>query len=151
METPTHEYGHLEVALRDQIPGATLILNEQSRFKKGRILTAGGADRGDYEARWELWGTDASGLRYRVTRLEGPTGEFVPPGDWFVDAMRLLDPARYGGDLHKMIDELVDKPNENVRRLHQETFDNLIEAMGSHYFGLSKRRVSVLNPGLPGS
>jgi hypothetical protein len=80
-----------------------------------------------YDPRWELWDKDEMGAEYRVTVLEGPKGEYLPLGTWVLELVALINPANYGGDLSKMVEALVDKPNEDVARLGDKAFEHLTE------------------------
>jgi len=80
-----------------------------------------------YDPRWELWDTDEFGNTYKITTLEGMNNEYLPLGEWVVEYMQLINPARYDGDLHKMIEALVDSKNEAVEKIHKDVFDHIAE------------------------
>lgn len=80
-----------------------------------------------YEPRWELWDKDEHGQEYKITTLSGPDGEFVPVGEWVIEYFQLINPENYGGDMHKMVDALVDSHNRDVERLGEETFKELLD------------------------
>jgi hypothetical protein len=95
-----------------------------------------------WDPRWELWDTDEFGAEYRVMVLEDESGAFVPPGEWLVDLVNLINPARYDGDMEKMIQALVDDPNENVRKVGERQFESLTEHL-AEYFGPRRSMVTV--------
>ena len=83
----------------------------------------------EYEPRWELWDTDADGKEYMVMRVQTVEGEFRPVGEWLVEHIWKIHPARYGGDVHKMVQAQIDDP-DTLRELGtQKDIDNLIEAV----------------------
>lgn len=79
-----------------------------------------------HEGRWELWDTDESGRDYKITMLE-KDGQYVPLGMWVVALVQQINPANYDGDMHRMIEALVDKPNHDIERLGQQQFEELTD------------------------
>ena len=59
-----------------------------------------------YEPRFELWDRDPNGRDYRVMRLQHPDGSFRAPGQWLITHLQKINPARYGGNLERMLREL---------------------------------------------
>jgi hypothetical protein len=96
-----------------------------------------------HEGRWELWDTDAHGNEYKVMTLQNE-GEFVPPGTWLVELIRLMDPARYGGDIHKAIEAMVDEPNDYVSNIGQQEYIDLVDSLVDRFFVATTPRSNVI-------
>jgi len=116
-------------------PTFELRWNNRARFKSGSSYDVNGnARKVVYDPRWELWDRDVDGLRYKLMTLEdAETGEFLPPGDWLLQLVRLIDPARYGGDVSRMIKALIDDKNEYVRKVCQQDWERLVDAASNYY------------------
>jgi hypothetical protein len=97
----------------------------------------------EFEPRWELWDTDAHGNEYRVMTLQSPEGGYLPPGYWLVELVRLIDPARYGGNLDKMIEALVDSPNTRLDALSKGSYEDLVEDFAERFWHGKGTRISV--------
>lgn len=97
-----------------------------------------------YEPRWELWDKDPEGGEYKVMTLQGPDGSFRPPGEWLVELMRLMDPARYGGSVNRMLRALVDEHNASLQQVSEEDFDDLAEQVAKWAIYERTPKVSVL-------
>jgi hypothetical protein len=82
----------------------------------------------EYEPRWELWDTDAEGLDYMVTRLQEEDGSFREADQRLVDLVNLINPERYGGDPSKMLQALVDAPNERALEGEEKMFRDFASA-----------------------
>lgn len=147
MEAPSH----IVEALKNVSPGMNLRWNPTARVLKTWGFDANGKPRGvEHDPRWELWDVDADGREYYVMTLEDPNGGFLPPGEWLVEMRRLLDPARYDGDLTKMIAALVDAPNAEVERLSEKAFEELCDSLAERYWGkTSSDRIQVAVPAVP--
>lgn len=81
----------------------------------------------EYKPRWELWDKDAHGNEYKITTLEDEDGGFIPLGEWVIEYFQLINPANYDGDMHKMIEALVDSENRDTERLNESTFEDLLD------------------------
>jgi hypothetical protein len=116
-------------------PTFELRWNSRARYLSGSSFDVNGNPRKvAFDPRWELWDRDADGVAYKVMTLEEPeTGGFIPPGEWLPELLRLIDPARYDGDVSRMLSALVDDNNEHVRRVCQEDWERLMEAMANYY------------------
>lgn len=108
----------------------------------------GNARKKVHDPRWELWDTDETGRTYKVMTFEGNDGEFLPQGSWMIEAFQLINPANYDGDIHKMIEALVDKPNAKVDQLKKEEYENLVEYMADLTWSEKSRGSRVAVPGL---
>jgi hypothetical protein len=96
--------------------------------KEGKYDAQGKLVDPTFDPRWELWDTDPNGKEYRVMRLQLPDGSFRPPGQWLIDRIWKLHPARYNNDVHKMARELIDDP-ELFREIGtKKDSDDAIEA-----------------------
>jgi hypothetical protein len=71
--------------------------------KSGGIDVNGKARNVEYEPRWELWDTDASGREYRIMALEDENRKAMPPGQWLVDRFRKYNPDNFPS-LEAMLD-----------------------------------------------
>lgn len=123
--------------------------NPTARYLSGASFDVNGNPRKvTYDPRWEIWDTDESGREYRVTILDGRDGEFVDLGMWVVEMMNKLNPERYGGDLHKMIEALVDQPNLAVDKVGNDTYEELINFLADLCWSEHSRgsRVTVPSP-----
>jgi hypothetical protein len=123
-----------------------LVLNQRGRAVAQSSFDVNGRPRDvEYEPRWELWDIDAFGASYRVAILEKHPrrGGFLPPSMKFVEHMNLINPSRYDGDMSKMVEAMVDKPNEYAEELAEDQFRALVNAMADEYYGSGSPRVSV--------
>jgi hypothetical protein len=83
----------------------------------------------EVEPRFELWDTDPQGQDYMVMRVQNEDGSFRFPDDRLVERMGRLNPERYGGNVHRMLQAQVDDP-ETLRELGtQKDTDDLIESV----------------------
>lgn len=111
-----------------------LVWNPKSVIAKpGSIDANGFIVPPTYDGRYELWDTDAEGADYRVMRVQTDGGEFRQPGEWLVSLLKLLNPERWGGDPGRMIQEMVDNHNEQLRQLAEKDFEDLIEMATRSY------------------
>lgn len=83
--------------------------------------------RGTYDGRWELWDKVDAEPEYKVMTLQTPEGHFRPPGQWIVELFRKFNPARYGGDPNKMLDELMYDPQQLQEDIADADADDLFE------------------------
>jgi len=102
----------------------------------------------DHDPRWEVWDTDESGREYRVAMLEAPDGTFLPLGAWVLKLMHDINPANYDGDMHRMIQHLVDQPNEDVGRVSDQSYEDLLEYLADLCWSreTSGSRIAVPQP-----
>ena len=103
----------------------------------------GNAREVKFDGRWELWDVDAEGALYMVMRLEDNDGSFIPPGDWLIHTLNLMNPARYNGSVEKMLKALVHEPNAELEKIREQDWNNLVDSM-ARYYTLRKPIVSVL-------
>jgi hypothetical protein len=96
-----------------------------------------------YDPRWEVWDVDPQGVEYLVMTLEDERGQYKPPGSWLVELMNMCNPARYDGDLSKMIQALVDNPNDHVSSLAEKSFSDMCEGLADMHYGDWNTKVSV--------
>jgi hypothetical protein len=123
-------------AIRDTFK---LLLNPKGRAVGGRSFDVMGNPReGAYEARWELWDKDVSGREYKVVTLEDRDGGFMPPDQRLVDFINLINPERYGGEVEKMIDALVDSPNQYASTLGDLQYEQMIEHLADVSWTLNR-------------
>lgn len=97
----------------------------------GRYDATGAVRNPEYEGRWELWDTDPENTDYMVMRIQHPDGSFRHPGQWLVDRMRFMNPERWAGDVHKMLEELIDAPEVLREAGTERDQDDLIEMVGN--------------------
>lgn len=136
---------HIEEALKGIRSTFRVVYNPTARVVSERSFDANGAAREkEFEPRWELWDTDSEGVVYKVMTVEQNQGKggFLPLTDRFVDFVRLVDPARYGGSVEKMVDALVDSPNNMAAELTQREFESLVDNL-ANYFTPAKDRGMV--------
>jgi hypothetical protein len=118
----------VRIGLANISPSLHARWNPRAVLKRGWSFDVNGQPRGrEYEGRWTLWARDVFGVEYKVTTLVAPDGGFIPLGDWVVEMMNFMNPERFGGDMSKMIEELVDKPNEDVSRVGERQFRELVD------------------------
>jgi hypothetical protein len=106
----------------------------------------GNARQLTHEARWELWDRDEFGVEYKVATLEGPDGGFLPLGTWVLELVAQINPANYGGDIHRMVEALIDKPNADVARLGEKSYEQLIEYLADLSWASESRGSRVVVP-----
>src|SRR5690606_38221316 len=95
--------------------------------------------------RWELWDSDPEGGEYKVMTLQGPDPdrEFREPGEWLLELVRLFDPARYGGDVGRMVRAMVDDPNRRALEVAEEDFEDLVDQAVRWYFWAHQPKAMV--------
>lgn len=122
---------HVAEGLRSIREGLHLRWNPKGKLvKTGSYDSTGRLKDPVYDPRWELWDVDPQGAEYMVMRLQNTDGSFRPPGDWLVHHVNRLNPARYGGNVAAMLEELLEAP-EALRELGTEKdTDDLFEAVG---------------------
>ena len=143
MEAPAH----IQEGLRNISPGMRLVWNPTARVKESWGFDVNGNARHiEYDPRWELWDTDGHGVDYKLSTLEGPGGTYVPPGEWLLELRRKLDPNRFGGDITKLVNALVEEPNLEVERLSEESFKEFVDALAEEHWGGVVGRVQTNVP-----
>ena len=153
MEAPAH----IVESLRNIRPGFDLRWNPRAvMVAPGSYDVLGGLTPPVYDPRWELWDTNPYGEDYMVMRLQNEDGSFRPPGEWLVQHVWRVDPARYGGDLNRLMDA-VEAEADKMRDLAEKDWDDLAEAAAKWCVwvgtpksgsGLSYRGQRTLAPGL---
>jgi hypothetical protein len=106
----------------------------------------GNARELSHEPRWELWDRDELGVEYKVATLDGPDGGFLPLGTWVLELVALINPANYDGDVHRMVEALIDKPNADVARLGEKCFEQLTEYLADLSWSGHNRGSRVVVP-----
>jgi hypothetical protein len=137
----------VRVGLANIRPTLRAKLNRTARVVGRASFDANGAPRKvEHDPRWELWDTDEDGREYRVTTLEGPDGGFIPLGTWVLQLMHDINPANYGGDIHEMIERLVDRPNQDVERLGQKTYEEFLDYLADLCWAEGSRSSRITVP-----
>lgn len=95
-----------------------------------------------YDGRYEVWGTDANGEEYRIM-IVAVQGEYREPGEWLVERLHKLNPARYGGNVSAMLRELVDDPNNVLQEMDERDYRDFINGAVSWYWKVGNPTVSV--------
>lgn len=117
---------------------------------RARVVIPGGFDvhgsptEPTYDARWELWDIDPDGRAYKVMTLQNADGSFRPPGQWLVDLVWIMNPARYGGDVSKMLRALVDDHNDKLQQVADDDFEELADAVVEWTLDMQRTQVNVL-------
>lgn len=125
--------------------GLHLRWNPRSRvIRPGGYDANGGVLEPTYDARWELWDVDPDGREYRVMTLQHADGSFKPPGEWLLELMRAVDPARYGGSVNRMLRALVDEHNDKLKGVNEKDFEELSGAIVEWTLDARRTRVGVL-------
>lgn len=130
-------------------PTFRLVYNPMGRVVGERSFdVVGRAREKEYEPRWELWDKDESGVEYRMMVIEKHRERdgFLPVGYDLVDFVNLINPARYGGDVGKMVEALVDAENDYAAMLSEQSFKDLVDYMGDDYWEQRKTKVSMARP-----
>jgi hypothetical protein len=144
MEAPSLPDG-LQHALAEIRFGLRLVWNPGARVVRPGSFDAFGTVRTGpvYDGRWELWDTDPDGKDYKVTTVQEPDGAYRAPGFWLVELLNYMNPARFGGSVEKLTQELVDKPNAAMLEVDDKQFDDLAEMAARWHFwaDLPKSRV----------
>jgi len=124
----------VQIALRNVRLTFELRWNPKVVPGRGSSFDANGQPRDvEYEGRWELWDRDGSNIPYRVMILMGPKREYMAPDMKFVDFICLIDPARYGGSVERMIAAMVDSQNDWCRHLNDREFEHLVDGAANYY------------------
>jgi hypothetical protein len=119
------------------------------RVKPGMIGALGGVVPAEFEGRWELWDNPDTAPEHLIMVLRTPEDEFKPPGQWLVDLMNALNPARFGGDVAKVVQFHAENPNLLRELVHDQDLDNLLDDVGDECaWYLQLRGPSA---GIPGS
>lgn len=125
---------YVDADLKAIRPTFRIVWNPTSHVIPGSFDAFGRPTGPRYEGRYELWDTDAEGADYRVMRVQTDDGRFRLPGEWLVSLLKLLNPERWGGDPGRMLREMVDTHNEQLRQLHEKDFEDLIETVVKSYW-----------------
>lgn len=97
--------------------------------KSGSIDANGKARNVEYEPRWEMWDTDASGREYKVMTLEDyDSKRAMPPGQWIVDRFRKYNPDNFPS-LDAML-EFAFEDQARLRKMPEEEFRSFCDFMG---------------------
>jgi hypothetical protein len=135
----------LQQALNDIREGIHLRWNPTAVLIASGSFDASGKLKKDpqYDPRWELWDTDAEGKEYKIMSIQWPNGEFRRPDFWLVELINYMNPARYGGNINRMLREMVDEPNAELENIAERDIDDLIEmaAKWHYYADQPKQRV----------
>ncbi len=129
MEVPDH----LKEALSNIREGLHFRYNRKAVLKEPGQLAASGVLVKDpeYEPRFEIWDTDPYGKLYMVMRVQHNDGSFRFPDDRLIEHIWMLHPARYNGDVRKMVMAQIDNP-ETLREMGtKKDSDDLIEAIAN--------------------
>ncbi len=82
----------------------------------------------EYDPRWEVWDTTPDDLEYMVMRVQNVDGSFRHVGEWLVEYIGMLNPAKWNGDVNAMIKALIDDPAALREVGTQKDSDDLIDA-----------------------
>lgn len=99
-----------------------------------------------YEPRYEVWGVDADGAEYRLMLCD-INGEFVLPGDWLITHLNRINPANFGGNIRRMLDEMVDSPNNVLQSVHERDWQDFVQGVASWYWNIGKTMVTRTKDG----
>lgn len=115
--------------LRNIRSGMHLRWNPRGRLVKPGSFDGSGKMKDDavFEPRWELWDIDPQGHEYIIMCVQNVDGSFRHPGTWLVTRMQKLNPARYGGDVEKMLKAMMDEPDILREIGTEKDSDDLIE------------------------
>lgn len=102
-----------------------------------------------YEPRWEIWDVDANNEHYRVMTVRTPDGGFRQPGFWLVDLLNYLNPARFGGDLSRMLRAVIDEPNNVTVEVSETDLDDLIDQAAKWHWYAAQPKVSLAGLSTP--
>lgn len=136
---------HIAEGLRSIREGLHLRYNPRAKIQRAGEFDVHGAVLSEpvYDPRWEVWDKDPEGGEYKVMTVQGPDGSFRPPGEWLIELIQMVNPARYGGDVSRMVRAIVDDPNRTVTEVADEDFEDLIDQAvhWHHYAALPKTAV----------
>lgn len=138
---------HIAEGLRNIRSGLHLRWNPRAKVRRKGEWDIYGNLREEpvYEPRWELWDIDPEGGEYKVMTLQGPDPdrEFREPGEWLLELVRLFDPARYGGDVGRMVRAMVDDPNRRALEVAEDDFEDLVDQAVRWYFWAHQPKAMV--------
>jgi hypothetical protein len=100
-----------------------------------------------FEPRWEVWDTDATGCPYMITRVQDEDGGYQEIDQRTVDMLNFCNPARWGGDVRKMVKALVDDVNERQKESEERSNQHFAEEVGRDAAYLDK--IKVVSAGVP--
>jgi hypothetical protein len=128
MEVPAH----IAEGLKNIRDGLHLRWNPRAVvIKEGKYDAEGKLIDPTWDPRWELWDTDPFGQEYMVMRLQYADGSFRHVGEWLIEQIWKLHPARYNNNLTKLLQSQVEDP-ELIREIGTtKDSDDLIEAVGN--------------------
>jgi hypothetical protein len=134
----------LDEALKGIRPGFYLKWNPSAVLIKGSsyIDALGRITEPAYEPRWEVWDVDAYNNDYKVMTVRTPDGGYRQPGFWLVELLNYLNPARFGGDLSKMLRAVIDDPNNVTVEVSEADLDDLIDQAAKWHWYASTPKVS---------
>ena len=128
MEAPQH----IQDGLRDIREGLHLRWNPRAvLLDPGKIDAFGKNSEPTYDPRFELWDTTPDGLEYMVMRVQDPEGEFRYPGEWLLEHIWKLHPARYNNDINKLVLAQLDDPDTLREIGTKKDSDDLIDAVAN--------------------
>lgn len=99
------------------------------------------------EPRYEVWAKDSEGQDYRVMLVDR-SGNYAEPSQWLLDHLNRINPARYDGDIGRMIAATIDKENNHLREIADRDWKEYTAALGRWYFGYGKTQVTKTKDGL---
>jgi hypothetical protein len=138
----------LQKALKDVRWGLHLRWNPTAVLRAAGSFDASGKlkKEPEYEPRWELWDTDAENREYKVMSIQWPSGEYRSPDFWIIELLNYMNPARFGGDVSRMLRQIVDEPNRELENMTEREIDDLCEMAAKWYYYADQPKQRVLSP-----
>lgn len=148
MEAPSYP-DSVDEGLRAIRPTLRLVWNPKAVIDKpGSFDASGHSKEPTYGGRFEMWDTDPQGRDYRVFIVRNPDNSFKAPGQWIVDLMIEINPARFGGSVEKMLKHHYDK-SDKMLLMHEkdaQDYDDAVAASWADYITSMK----IQSAGIPG-
>lgn len=133
----------VQVGLRSIKDTMRIQWNPTAVMKGAKINAFGQVVDRIFEPRWEVWDVDAQGKDYMITRVQTDAGEFMEPDQRLVDMLNLCNPARWGGDIRRMVRALVDEPNERLKESEEREFQEFAGQVGRDVAQFAQPKVTV--------
>lgn len=139
---------YVDAGLKDIDESFHLRWNPRARvIKFGSYDSEGNPLPPEYEPRWEVWGKDVEGQEYKVFLVD-VNGNFREPGQWLLDRLNQMNPARFGGNVSRMLREVVDQPNNLLQEVAERDWTEFVRGITDWYWNIGQTMVTKTKDGI---